>query len=1040
MSVIFIYRLLFYNKSMYQFKEVEESVLKFWEDNSIYNKLTEKNKKGKPFYFLQGPPYTSGRLHMGHAWNNSLKDIMLRYKRMNGLNVWDRAAYDMHGLPTEHKVQAELNLKTKDEILAYGIENFANACYKFSTEKAELMSKDLWRLGVWMDYKNAVLPVKNEFIEGVWWLVKRAYENKRLYKGKRTLSWCADCSTALAKHEQIYKEVAENSIFVKLKVKEKENEYLVVWTTTPWTIAFNLAVMVNPELDYVKAKVDNEILYVAKGLVGPFVQSVLGKNYKIIEEMKGERLEGLEYKHPWENEIKDYPKIKKAHPKTHTILLSEEYVNLKAGTGLVHCAPGCGPEDFEVGHKNNIPPYNTIDENGVFPDFMGKFSGLIAKKDDLKFIKDLKEKGNLMALTEVKHDYAHCERCKNPIIFRVTEQWFFKVEDLKEEMINANSRIHWVPEAGKNAFDSWLRNLRDNSITKQRFWGVPTPIWVCEKCNDYIVVGSIEELKQYQEDVPENLHKPWIDSVAFGCRCGGEMRRNPDVLDVWIDAGSLSWNCLDYPREKNLFEKLFPPDFILEAKEQVRGWFNLLMVSSFIALNRPSFNNVYMHGMLTDVEGIKMSKSLGNVISPYEIVDKYGADTLRYYMCSTTAGEDIKFSWDEAKLKYKNISILWNIHQYLIDYSKGEGIKEKIFMNKLKLEEKYILSKLNSAIKKITELMENYEIDESINYISEVFLELSRSYIQLTREKINDEEEKETVLSVIYHVLMETLKLFSIVSPFVAEKIYLNLKENFNLKEESVHLFEWPSCNKNLINEKLEIDFEIAKNVMQAILACREKIQRGIRWPLKEVLVKTKDKEVENVVDQFLNAIMTQTNAKMLRTIRENNFDFKLKPNFENLKEFKENIPVITEKLSSFDPKDLLDDIDLKGKFEISEGLFIERKHLIIEEELPENMVSVDFSKGKVYLNLDMDEELEAEGYSREVTRRIQQMRKKEGMKKQERVVVSIISDYNLENYKESIMEKVGASSISFEDKNYLLKEVFKVKGKEFSISMDKTR
>ncbi len=750
---------------MYSFKEVEESVLKFWEKESIYKKAVEKNKKGKPFYFLQGPPYTSGRLHMGHAWNNSLKDILLRYKRMNGFNVWDRAAYDMHGLPTEHKVQQELNLKTKEEILAYGVKNFAKACYDFSTEKAALMSKDLWRLGIWMDYKNALLPVKNQFIEGVWWLVKKAEENNRLYKGKRTLSWCASCSTALAKHEQIYKELTEDSIFVKFKIQGKKNEYLIIWTTTPWTLAFNLAVMVNPEMDYVRAKVDGEVWYLAKGLVGPFVQSVLNKKYKIVEEMKGEKMEGMEYEHPWSEDIQEFQKIKKAHPKTHTVVLSSEYVSLKAGTGLVHCAPGCGPEDFEVGHKNNIPPYNAIDENGIFSESMGKFAGFQAKKDDFKFIELLKSKNALVAMTEVQHDYAHCERCKNPVVFRVTEQWFFKVEDLKESMLAANGKIHWVPEAGKNAFDSWLKNLRDNSITKQRFWGVPAPIWVCTKCNYYIVVGSVEELKQFTKDIPENLHKPWIDEVMFSCRCGGEMRRNPDVLDVWIDAGSISWNCLDYPKRKDLFEKLFPPDFILEAKEQVRGWFNLLMVSSFVAMDKPSFKNVYMHGMLTDVEGVKMSKSLGNVISPYEMIDKFGADTLRYYMCSTAAGEDISFSWEEAKLRYKNLSILWNIHQYLLDYSKGAHVKEKIPLNKLKIEDKYILSKLHSAIKNITALYETYEIDAANDLAAGIFLELSRTYIQLTRERINDEDEKEAVLAVIFHVLRKTLKLFSVVAP-----------------------------------------------------------------------------------------------------------------------------------------------------------------------------------------------------------------------------------------------------------------------------------
>ncbi|MBU2638431.1 MAG: isoleucine--tRNA ligase [Nanoarchaeota archaeon] len=955
---------------MYDFNAVEQEIIKYWEDNKIYPKLKKKLEGKKKFYFLQGPPYTSGRLHMGHAWNNTLKDMAMRYKRMRGFDVWDRAGYDMHGLPTEHKVQAEFKLKTKEDIVEFGLDKFARGCIKFSSEKAKMMDADLWRLGVWMDFENAYLPIKNEYIEGIWWLIKKAHEKKRLYEGLRTITWCASCGTALAKHECQYLEVSEPSIFVKFKIKDTENEYFIIWTTTPWTIAFNLAIMVNPKLEYVKVDADGEKWILAKGLAGPVMQAVVGKPLKILKEYKGSELEGIEYEHPFADEIKDYAELKKKHPKVHTIILSEEYVSLDAGSGLVHCAPGCGPEDYEVGHMNNIPPYNTIDQYGVFSSAMGRFSGLKAKTDDKKFIDALKEKEVLIAEVSVEHDYAHCERCHEPVVFRTTKQWFFKVEDLKQKMLDANKDVLWVPDAGKNAFDSWLTHLRDNSITKQRFWGTPVPIWRCTKCNDYIVVESADELRKLKaKNIPESLHKPWIDEVIVPCKCGNDMRRLPDIIDVWVDAGSASWNCLYYPVRKDLFERYFPADFILEAKEQVRGWFNLLMVASMIAFDKPCFKAVYMHGMLTDVEGQKMSKSLGNVISPYELVDKHGADTLRAYLCSTRAGEDVSFSWEEANQRYRAFSVLWNVQNYLIEYAKTASINPaKLKTPNLGIEEKFILSRLHKTMQEVTELYEVYKLDEVPRKLESLFLELSRVYIQLTRDKIN--AEPETVVYTIYTVLLETLKMLSTVAPFVSEKIYLNLKEAFGLKEESVTHYEWPSADAKLIDVKLEKQMELAQSVMQAVLSAREKAQIGVRWPLPAAYVSTEDKEVKEAAEALKEIIKNQVNVKDV---------------------------IVAKK---------------EGKFE------------------------ADCRNGKVIIDTELTPELEAEGFAREITRRIQALRKNNKLKKADSIELSIVSDVDLKKWEKEIASKVGASKLFFGDKGFAVKSEEKVKGKVFVVGM----
>ena len=812
---------------MYDFSKLEPEILNFWKNNNIYESLKKRNFKGKKFYFLQGPPYTSGRLHMGHAWNNTLKDIVLRYKRMQGFNVWDRAGYDMHGLPTENKVQALFKLKTKEDILKFGLAKFIKECIKFSSENAELMSNDLTKLGIWMDFKNAYQPIKNDYISGEWWLIKEAYKKHRLYEGSKSMSWCSSCQTALAKHEQEYKEIEDDSIFVKLKVKSKKNEYLVVWTTTSWTISYNLAVMVNPKFDYVRAKVGDETWILAKDLAAAVISTVTNKKFTIIEEFKGKKLEGLEYLHPWQDEIKEFSLLKKHHPKVHTVVLSEEFVSLSAGSGLVHCAPGCGPEDYEVGYRNNLPPFNNTSESGVFPKDMGKFSGLIAKKDDKKFIEALKETGSLIAITKVKHEYAHCQRCHNPVIFRVTRQWFFKVEDLKKKMLDANKKTNWVPASGKNAFNSWLEDLRDNSITKQRFWGTPVPIWKCDKCGDLTVVGSEQELRKLADNVPDDLHKPWIDEIKIKCKCGNLQSRLPDVLDVWIDAGTACWNCLYYPERKDLFKKFYPADFIAEGRDQIRGWFNLLTVVSMLAFGKPAFKNVYMHGMLTDISGVKMSKSLGNVISPYGITEKYGGDTLRYYTSLVAPGEDMSYSWDEVALRYRNLVVLWNVHNYLLDLCRTNSKKPSSLSNK-DVEEKYIISKLNSTIKELTGYLDGYHIDKISPLLEDLFLELSRTYIQLIRDKASGtEKEKQVVINCIYHVLLDTLKMFSPVCPFVTEAIYQNLRKEFNLEPLSIHHYQWPKHNAKLINNTLESKFSVAKQVIQMILAEREKIGRA---------------------------------------------------------------------------------------------------------------------------------------------------------------------------------------------------------------------
>ncbi len=1024
----------------------EESMLRFWEQNSIYQKIKQRNKGGKDFYFLDGPPYTSGRIHLGQAWNKAMKDCLLRYKRMQGLNVWDRAGYDMHGLPTAHKVMARLRMKSKDDIPKFGVDKFIDQCKKLSKENLEQMNKDFVRLGIWMDFENAYQSIKNSFMEGEWWLIKKAHENNRLYEGEKTMHWCAHCGTALAKHELEYDNITDKSIFVKLKLTGKQDEYLVIWTTTPWTLAFNLAVMVHPELDYVRIKVDEEIWTIAKGLVGAFMGSVVGKNYKVVQELKGGELEGVGYEHPWKDEIKPFKDIKADN--LHTVLLSSEYVDLSAGTGLVHCAPGCGPEDYEVGHKNGLPPFNNIDESGKFPDTMGKFSGLRAKKDDEKFIEALGD--SLIASTPVDHEYAHCWRCHAPVVFKTTKQWFFKVEDLVENMKKLNKKVFWQPDwAGKNWFDSWLDNLRDNGITRQRYWGTPLPIWRCE-CGEYDVVGSIDELKKLAGKVPDDLHRPWIDKITIPCKCGKNKQRIPDILDVWIDAGTTSWTCLDYPQRKDLFGRLWPADFILEGKDQIRGWFNLLLVASMVSMDKHSYKACYMHGFVQDAKGRKMSKSLGNIISPYEVIDKYGADTLRYYMIGgASPGLDLNYNSEDTKLKHKNLTVLWNLHRFLTDLAHNVGTKAREFAT----EEKYIISKKNSAIKKATKLYDQYRINEVPLVIEELFLELSRTYIQLVREKsaMGSDKEKQTVLYTVYDVMMDTIAMFSTIAPFATEAIYQNLKKEFRLEEASVHLLKWPKPKEKDIDLELEKNMDLVGNVIQAGLAAREKIGLGIRWPLKEMMILTKDEKTKKAVNQLSEIIKRQVNLRQVKiTDRLQGLKVKLKADFKKLgPDFGADSPKIIAKLSSETPETVMDYMERDGRHIIKadgKEFKITKEHIMVERIVPEPYQEASFKNGYLYLNKRLDDELESEGYAREVMRRVQNLRKKAGLSKNDPIALAIKAGEEevsmLSKHENMIKEKVGAAQIKISEiapaKKMGNSSEEKIKGKTFEIYFDK--
>jgi len=1018
---------------MYNHKEIEQRILKFWQEEKIYEAAKKKNENGKKVYFLDGPPYTTGEIHVGTAWNKTLKDFYLRMMRMQGYNVWDRAGWDMHGLPITHKVLEKLKLE-KQDIENFGVEKFIKLCEKFAVDNMNIMTEQFKKLGVWMDWENAYRSISPEFIEGVWWVIKRAHENKFLYQGKKTMHWCPSCATSLAKHELEYEEVEDESIFVKLPLEDKngkqiKDEFLLVWTTTPWTMPFNLAVMVNPEIDYVKAEVEvgaqgagnarnaahsgapernsvrKEKWIIAKALAGAVIQGVFEKKFRVVDEFKGKKLEGLHYVHPFLQDIPFHAKIKKENKKAHSVILSAEYVDVGSGTGLVHCAPGCGPEDYEVGHRNKLPPYNTLDERGTLED-AGKYSGLRARKDDTKFIQALREKGAILATTKVQHDYAHCWRCKSAVIFRTTDQWFFDVESkLKEKMLAENAKIKWQPEwAGSKWMNSWLENLRDNGITRQIYWGIPLPVWQCSTCKKFEVIGSVQELENLAgKKAPKDLHRPYIDAIKWSCKqkgCKGNFGRLSDVLDVWVDAGSTSFTCLDYPQRADLFKEYWPADMIMEGKDQIRGWFNLLLVASMVALEKPSFKQVYMHGFINDALGRKMSKSLGNIISPEEVLSKYGADATRFYMISgTPPGLDLNYDHREAEIKYRSLGVFGNISRYIQDYAKviGKPSFKTSAKDAEEVEEKYILSRLNSTIKEVKELFADLQFNKVPTLIEELFLELSRFYIQSTREKLSagTKQEKEAVLNTISEVYYKSLLMLAPVCPFLAEDIYQQLRDAFGapeqgsvrkdkwFSEKSIHLHPFPQADEKVINKKLETQVDIAKQIIEAALSQREEAKLGIRWPISELQVLTKDKDVEAAVKELDDTIGRQVNVKEVK------------------------VKLLASSSSAGE----------EGK---------------------------EFKGGRVLLDTELTKELEAEGFTRELIRRVQALRKKAGLEKKDKISLAICGK-GLGKILDAgkIRELVNATSLEISDdeskyRKQELEEKFMVREKSMKISLKK--
>ncbi len=917
--------------------EGEKKILKFWEKKEIFKKSIEQRKKAPFFSFFDGPPFATGKPHYGHILATTIKDSVLRYWTMRGYYIPRRVGWDCHGLPVENLIEKELNIKKKKEIEEMGIKKFNDTCRSSVFRCVNDFQETLKRVGRWADYKNAYATMDNNYIESVWWVFKKLWEGGFIYKDYRVVPYCPRCGTPLSNFEvnQGYKDVKENSIYLKFKIKDKKfkNTYFLVWTTTPWTLPGNVGLAISSKADYLEIKEGEENFILAEKRTG-----ILRGKYKVLKKIKGRELAGLKYEPPF-NYLSE---IKPKNIENAFQVFPANFVNLEEGTGIVHMAPMYGEDDFNLGKKVNLPFYHTVNKNGQFKEDIKEFKGIFVKKADPLIVDSLKKSHLFYKEEEVTHSYPFCWRCDTPLLYYALETWYIRVEKIKKQLIKNNNKIHWVPaHIKKGRFGKWLEGARDWSFSRNRFWGAPIPLWQCEKCGEYKAIGSVKELGKKMKD----LHRPMIDSVFLKCpKCGGKMHRVEDVFDCWFESGSMPYAQWHYPFEnKKLVEKTFPADFIAEGIDQTRGWFYTLHVLASaltikdigLGRNKPAFKNVIVNGVILAEDGQKLSKRLKNYPDPSLIFDKYGADSMRYFLLSSTPiGEDYRISEESIVSVWSAIiSTLWNSFVFFETYKEKDFKVKRNFKPKQPLN-RWIFSRLNRLNKEVVKWMNAYELTKATRPFGGFIDELSNWYIRRSRlrfQKPANKKEKNEASQTLYAVLKKAGILIAPFLPFISEEIYQRMK---NKKEkESVHLLNFPKADQDFIDETLEKKMETARIIVTQALAERAKIGIKVRQPLKEL--RTKNYKLRNE-KELLELIKGEVNVKKIifssKIKKEIELDAKITPELREegiLREIVHTIQMMRKK-AGLKPDDKIS-VLYKGSPQLNKILFAKR-NLILKE------------------------------------------------------------------------------------------------------------
>ena len=1003
------------------FVEREEKVLKFWKENRIFEKTLEKTKDGEEFSFYDGPPTANGKPHIGHILTRVMKDIIPRFKTMKGYHATRKAGWDTHGLPVELEVEKQLGMDGKQDIEKYGIEPFIQKCkesvWKYKTEWEKMSD----RVGYWVDMEHPYVTYDDNYIESEWWSLKNIFDRGLIYKGHKIVPYCPRCGTALSSHEvaQGYKDVEEKTAVAAFKVKGEEETYVLAWTTTPWTLPSNVALCMNPDYDYVKIESKGAKFILAKERVHVFFNE---GEYSVIEEKKGADYEGLTY----EPLYACYKGVKNAYR-----VVTDGYVTLDEGTGVVHIAPAFGEDDARVGRKYDLPFVQMVDDRGNMAEG-APFAGTFCKDADKLILKDLKEKGLLFKTLTVTHSYPFCWRCDTPLLYYARSTWFISMTKVKEELLKNNASVNWIPDSiGKGRMGNFLENVIDWGLSRERYWGTPLPIWVCDDCGETIAIGSKAELKEkggIEGDI--ELHKPYVDKITMKCpKCGKTMHRTPEVIDCWYDSGSMPFAQLHYPFEnKDKFEKTFPAQFISEAVDQTRGWFYTLLAISTLMFDKAPFKNCIVLGHVNDKNGIKMSKHKGNVVDPWSVLDKQGADAVRWYFYTNSSPWIPSRFYGEAvsEVQRKFLGTLFNTYSFYVLYAeidKFNPTEYKLSDCKLSVMDKWILSAMNTLIKFVDDSLENYKITEAAREISDFVDKLSNWYVRRCRERYwgsEMTEDKKAAYMTLYTVLETTARLVAPFVPFIAEEIYRNIVCSVDASApESVHLTSFPTADENYIDSALERGMAIAEEAAVLGRAARNAASVKNRQPLNEILLC--GEHVGELSEDMLAIIRDELNVKRIEYVADagDYVSYSVKPQLKTLgPKYGAKLGKIRAYLTE-NPEKVVS--GLRGADEYSftvdgEEIALGKDDVLITV-LNKEGYSVQSGGGiTVILDVTLTPELIEEGYMREIVSKVQTMRKDSGFEVTDHIALYYDGDAEIEavieKYKDEIAGDVLADRV----------------------------
>ena len=993
----------------YEPQRVESDVQKFWDKEKVYDKTLKLRESGPAWNFLEGPPTTNGFMHVGHARGRAMKDAQLRYMTMRGFNVWRRGGWDMQGLPVELEVERKEGIAEKGLIEAdLGMDVFVQKCKDLVDFYLERWVNDSVRLGLWLDFPNAYETRRDDYIEHVWYFLKLANEKGLLTRGYRVNPLCPRCVTALSGHEvsQGYATKEDPSVYVKFKLVDTENEYLVIWTTTPFTLISNEMVSVHPDYKYVQVDVNGELWWVVEDLLEEVMQKAKVESFKVVKSLKGKKMLGWKYEHPFRDEV---PFHQEHNEKYMHAVVTGKHVTVEDGTGLVHTAPGFGPDDFNVGREFDVPILAPVDTSGLFTDEVPMFKGRMVFDTNSEVPRMLEKKGLLVHEETISHEYPHCWRCDTPLIYLADNtQWFLKMEGVRDRLVQVNKEVEWTPDwAGTGRFGDWLANADDWCVSRSRVWGSPLPVWVCDDCQAEVVVGSRKELKERAVEFPDEfeMHRPWVDAVVLKCeKCGGKMHREPFVTDCWLDSGMAHTASVHYLKDPTLFKKLFPYDFITEAVDQSRGWFYSLLYTSTVMHDSPPFKACVSQEHVLDEDGGKMSKSRGNVVWAADALEKVGADPFRVYMLTRSASwTRTNYSPKEIDLTRKKLDVLWNVVLFAETYMDLDKFQydEKRMRKALKtadLEDRWLLSRVQTMVKEFRAQMDKYLWHHAgrvlLEFVSEDF---SRVYLPLVKKRVwldSEDPKKVMAYDVMYYTLQTFLRSFNPFAPFLCEKLHQGFLMRFSPEQpESVNMTDMPGPDKKLHDTELEATFEVLEELRSAASHARNKKGVKLRHPVAKVMLLAEDKDVARRAKSLTDLLLGDLNTREFEVLESDVMDeftqLTVKPNFKALgPRYKDKMKQLVAALQKADAAKLRDDLE-SGRAYVKVGkekLELVPGDLEFEESTADHLSFSDSKVGKVFVDVTRTKELEADGLVRDVTRRVQVMRKELDLKVEQTV------------------------------------------------------